>query len=43
MIGLAVALVAVGVPLASLLFGADSRDGRDWKPLRGFTSSDNAR
>jgi hypothetical protein len=26
-----------------LLFGADSRDGRDWKPLRGFTSSDNAR
>lgn len=36
MIWLAVVLVLVGLPLATLLFGAESRDGRDWKPLRGF-------
>ena len=33
MIWLAVALVVVGLPLAALLFGAESRDGRDWQPL----------
>jgi hypothetical protein len=31
MIWLTVVLVVVGLPLAALLFGADSRDGRDWK------------
>jgi hypothetical protein len=38
MIFLLVVLVVVGVPLAVLRFGADSRDGRDWKPLCGFDS-----
>lgn len=38
MIWLVVALVVVGLPLAALLFGADSRDGRDWKPLCGLPS-----
>jgi hypothetical protein len=39
MIGLAVVFVVVGVPVAALLFGADSRDGRDWQPLRGLPNS----
>jgi hypothetical protein len=39
MIWLAVALVVVGLPLAALLFGADSRDGRDWQPLCGLPNS----
>jgi len=38
MIWLLVALVVVGLPLVVLRFGADSRDGRDWKPLCGFES-----
>ena len=38
MIWLVVALVVVGLPLAALLFGADSRDGRDWQPLCGLPS-----
>ncbi len=41
MIFLFVVLVVVAVPLAVLRFGADSRDGRDWKPLCGFDSDDN--
>ncbi|MGA2527975.1 MAG: hypothetical protein ABSG36_02290 [Acidimicrobiales bacterium] len=40
MIGLVVVLVAICLPLAALLFGADSRDGRDWKPLSRFVSAD---
>ncbi|MGA3352771.1 MAG: hypothetical protein ABSD85_06225 [Acidimicrobiales bacterium] len=40
MIGLVIALVVLGVPLAALRFGADSRDGRDWKPLGGFSSDE---
>ena len=40
MIWLLVVLVVVGLPLATVLFGADSRDGRDWKPLGGFESAD---
>jgi len=40
MIWLLVVLVVVGVPLVVLRFGADSRDGGDWKPLCGFDSDD---
>lgn len=36
MIWLAVVLLVVGLPLAALLFGVDSRDGRDWQPLCGL-------
>jgi len=39
MIWLVVVLVVVGLPLAALLFGAESRDGRDWQPLRGLPNS----
>ncbi len=39
MILLVVGLVALGLPLAALLFGADSRDGRDWQPLCRLPSS----
>jgi hypothetical protein len=39
MIWLVVVLVVVGLPLVALLFGADSRDGRDWQPLRGLPNS----
>jgi len=38
MIWLAVAIVVIGLPLAALLFGAESRDGRDWQPLCGLPS-----
>jgi len=31
MIWLVVVFIVVGLPLAALLFGADSRDGRDWQ------------
>jgi hypothetical protein len=40
MIWLLVVAVVVVLPLAAVLFGADSRDGRDWKPLGGFDSAD---
>ncbi len=39
MIWLVVVLVVVGLPLAALLFGAESRDGRDWQPLSGLPNS----
>ncbi len=39
MIWLVVVLVVVGLPLAALLFGAESPDGRDWQPLRGLPNS----
>ncbi|MGO9964369.1 MAG: hypothetical protein ACLPUG_13215 [Acidimicrobiales bacterium] len=39
MIWLVVVLILVGLPLAALLFGAESRDGRDWQPLRGLPNS----
>ena len=39
MIWLVVVLVVVGLPLTALLFGADSRDGRDWQPLCGLPDS----
>ena len=32
MIWLTVILIVVGLPVAALLFGADTRDGRDWQP-----------
>ncbi len=38
MIWLVIALVVVGLPVATLLFGAESRDGHDWKPLYGLSS-----
>lgn len=28
--------VVIGLPLAALRFGADSRDGCDWKPISGL-------
>ena len=39
MIWLAVVLVVVGLPVAALLFGTESRDGRDWQPLHGLPNS----
>jgi hypothetical protein len=33
MLGLIVVVVVVGLIIAVPFFGADSRDGRDWRPL----------
>lgn len=33
-----IALVVVGIPVAALLFGAESRDGRDWQSPDGLPS-----
>ena len=33
-----VAVVVLGLPLAALLFGVDSRDGRDWQSPSGLPS-----
>jgi hypothetical protein len=35
---LVVTLVVVGYPVAALLFGAESRDGRDWQSSSGLPS-----
>jgi hypothetical protein len=34
MVGLIVVVIVVGLIMAAPLYGADSRDGQDWRPLR---------
>jgi hypothetical protein len=33
MVGLIVVVIVVGLIIAAPFYGADSRDGRDWRPL----------